>query len=195
MGVDIISLNSMHDGQIGNPIHRLGTNLAGNLLAWWWNTHSSHYTSGSPLDPLSGLIALVGNGMAAGRANPHGKFLLVWLGMAMFATVVLSPYDYVPMTRLHSNLLPLALLCGLGVSEVLRRVRVHDGHKYLLVGVTLWVGGYDAPLASESWPACRVFLEPDRPEALPTLGKASSTPIEFASPRGHVRVVAIPPEP
>ncbi len=134
MGIDTISPNSRYESEIGNPFSRMTSNLADNLLVWWWNPHLSHYTSGSLLDQASGLLAILGIGVAVGKWRPSDKLLITWLALTMLATAMLSPYSYVPLTRLHSTLIPLALLSGVGVSVCLDWIKGHQTYKYVAVG-------------------------------------------------------------
>lgn len=139
MGLDIISTNTIHESQIGNPIDRIFTNLGGNLISWWWNPHASHYTSGSLLDAASGLLMILGIGVAVGKWRATDKFLIAWLVLTMIATAVFSPYETVPITRMHSNLIPIALLAGVGVSECLDWIKGYRTYKYVAVGALLIV--------------------------------------------------------
>ena len=57
----------------------------------------------------------------------------------MISTALLSPYEYVPLTRMHANLIPLALLSGVGVSECLNWIKGYQPYKYVAVGALLIV--------------------------------------------------------
>ena len=137
MSVDLISTNTIHGSLISNPSDRLMTNLANNMIAWWWNPHMSHYTSGSLLDMASGLLAILGIGIAVGKWRTSDKFLIAWLAMSMFATAILSPYPFVPITRMHANLLPIALLSGVAFHACVDWIRGYQAYKYLAVAALL----------------------------------------------------------
>ena len=137
MGLDTISPNSIYATEIGIPLSRIADNLSRNPLAWWWNDHMSHYTSGSLLDRASGILAITGIGAAVGRWRAGDKMLLAWLAMTMIAAGMLSPYPYVPITRMHSNILPLALLSGVGVSVCWGWVKGYRAYKYVGLGALL----------------------------------------------------------
>lgn len=139
MGLDTISSTSRYSSEIGAPISRIAGNMEQNLLVWWWNDHMSHYTSGSLLDRASGILAIVGIGFAVGKWRQWDKLLIVWLVLTMMATAILSPYPYVPLTRMHSTLIPLALLSGVGVSECLNWIKGYRIYKYVAVGALLIV--------------------------------------------------------
>ena len=139
MGLDTISPNSRYGSEIGSPFSRVSDNLGHNLLVWWWNDHMSHYTSGSLLDVMSGILVIVGIGVAVGKWRSSDKLLLVWLLMTMVATAIAAPYSYPPLTRMHSTLIPLALLSGVGVSECLRWVKGYRAYKYVAVAGLLVV--------------------------------------------------------
>ena len=139
MGLDTISPNSRYGSEIGSPLSRITGNLERNLLVWWWNDHMSHYTSGSLLDMVSGVLAIVGIGVAVGKWRPSDKLLLAWLLMTVAATAIAVPYSHPPLTRMHSTLIPLALLSGVGVSECLRWIKGYRTYKYVAVAGLLAV--------------------------------------------------------
>ena len=139
MGLDTVSPNSIFASEIGNPYSRITGNLEHNLLVWWWNDHMSHYTSGSLLDGVSGILAIVGIGVAVGKWRSSDKLLLAWLLMTVAATAIAAPYSHPPLTRMHSTLIPLALLSGVGVSECLRWVKGYRAYKYVAVAGLLAV--------------------------------------------------------
>ena len=137
MGLDTISSNSIYTTEIGDPLSRIADNLSRNLLAWWWNDYVSHYTSGSLLDHLSGILAIIGIGVAIGRWRAGDKMLLAWLVMTSIAAGVFSPYPHVPITRMHSSIMPLALLSGVGVSVCCDWIKGYHAYKYVGVGILL----------------------------------------------------------
>ena len=139
MGLDTISPSSRYGSEIGNPLSRIMDNLERNLLVWWWNDHTSHYTSGSLLDAVSGILAVLGIGIAVGKWRQWDKLLIAWLILTMISTALLSPYDYVPLTRMHATVIPLALLAGVGVSECLNWIKGYHRYKYVAVGALLIV--------------------------------------------------------
>ena len=139
MGLDTISPNSRYGSEIGSPLSRIADNLERNLLVWWWNDHMSHYTSGSLLDVVSGVLAIIGIGVAVGKWRSSDKLLIVWLLMTVAATAIAVPYSHTPLTRMHSTLVPLALLSGVGVSECLRWVEGYRTYKYVAVAGLLAV--------------------------------------------------------
>ncbi len=139
MGLDTISPSSRYGSEIGNPLSRIADNLERNLLVWWWNDHTSHYTSGSLLDVVSGILAVLGIGIAVGKWRRWDKLLIAWLVLTVISTALLSPYEYVPLTRMHANLIPLALLAGVGVSVCLDWIRGYRPYKYVAVGALLMV--------------------------------------------------------
>ena len=139
MGLDTISPNSRYGSEIGSPLSRITGNLEHNLLVWWWNDHMSHYTSGSLLDVVSGVLAIVGIGVAVGKWRASDKLLLAWLLMTVAATAIAAPYSHPPLTRMHSTLIPLALLSGVGVSECLGWVKGYRTYKYVAVAGLLVV--------------------------------------------------------
>ena len=99
----------------------------------------SHYTSGSLLDAVSGILAVLGIGIAVGKWRRWDKLLIAWLVLTMISTALLSPYEYVPLTRMQANLIPLALLSGVGVSVCLGWIKGYQPYKYVAVGALLIV--------------------------------------------------------
>ena len=67
------------------------------------------------------------------------KMLLAWLLMTVAATAIAAPYSHPPLTRMHSTLIPLALLSGVGVSECLGLVKGYRTYKYVAVAGLLVV--------------------------------------------------------
>jgi hypothetical protein len=81
--------------------------------AFFYNPDTTHYVSGSLLDPPTGVLAALGVGLAV-RHWSRGPFrlLLVWAVVAVTATGILSPYPATAITRLHFVLPPLVLLAA-----------------------------------------------------------------------------------
>ncbi len=100
---------------------RLLRNIHLNLYAFNFNEKSTHYVSGSLLDPISGILAVTSAAFAVGRFRDHASSLLIiWLILAFVATGGISPYDWhTAVTRLFPMMLPLSLLIGLFVSKVI----------------------------------------------------------------------------
>ena len=93
---------------------RIFDNIALNLPAFSYGATVRNYVYGPLLDPVSGLMAVLGIAFALGNLRDPGcRLLLVWFAVAMFMTGILSPYPHVAVTRLIFALPPLALLAGL----------------------------------------------------------------------------------
>ena len=108
-------------------IDRILRNIDFNLFAFNYNEHSSHYVSGSLLDPISAVAAVVATGFAVGRLrDPASVFLVIWLVLAFAATGAISPYDWhTVITRLFSMMLPGSLLIGLFVANFVWPININ----------------------------------------------------------------------
>ena len=138
MGLDLVaSPNTIFREEVGDPVSRIISNLSRNLLAFWWNPTASHYTSGSLLDIVSGSLAILGIGVAVGKWRRTDKMLIVWFLITLFATAALSPHDRVPITRMYVNLLPLALICGVGLSVSMDWIKDHETRKLIALAAIL----------------------------------------------------------
>ena len=106
---------------------RIITNINLNLFAFNFNQHSSHYISGSLLDPISGALVVVATGFGLGRfRDPTSLFLLIWLILAFAATGGLSPYDWhAAITRLFPMMLPLSLLAGMFIARFIWPIQMN----------------------------------------------------------------------
>ena len=98
----------------GSVGQRILDNVVLNLPAFNYNATVHTYVYGPLLDPVSGLLAVLGIAFALGNLrDPACRLLLIWLAVAMFITGILSPYPHVAVTRLVFVVPPLALLAGL----------------------------------------------------------------------------------
>jgi len=102
---------------------RVVDNLHNNLLAFNYNPDVFHFVSGSLLDPITGVLAVLGIGLALRYITlaPH-KLLILWYIVAMMATGVLSPYPMVAITRMSFVIPPLMLLAGIAAIYTWNRV-------------------------------------------------------------------------
>jgi hypothetical protein len=110
----------------GPPGQKIINNLWLNVPAFVGGLQGSHFTSGSLLDPVTAVLAVLGVGLAV-RWWPHigGKTLLIWAIVSIGITALLSPYPYVAITRLLFAVPPLTLLAALAAVQVWRRVPRH----------------------------------------------------------------------
>ncbi len=98
-------------------IERIQDNILLNLYAFNFNERSSHYISGSLMDPVSAAIAVTAVGFAVGRyQKPTSRLLLLWLLIGFAATALASPYWHTAVTRLYPLLIPLSLMVGIFIS-------------------------------------------------------------------------------
>ena len=119
----IISPASQHAGEYDSALGRIMANSMQNLLAFNYNSHTSHYVSGALLDPVSAILAVLGIGYALGSfIRRSSLLLLIMLGVIAAGTALLSPYPYVPITRMPSMVVPLTLMAGIGASFLMRGI-------------------------------------------------------------------------
>ena len=84
-----------------------------NLFAFHYNTHHSHYVTGSLMDALSGGAAALGVGYALGTIRERSsRLLLVWIAALFVFAGLLSPHPHVPNTRMFLLMPPLAVAGG-----------------------------------------------------------------------------------
>ena len=99
----IVGPGSQHATEYEGIISQLTANAFRNLLAFNYNPHTSHYVSGALLDPISAVLALLGLAYCLGTAHrASSRLLLVLFAVIAAGTALLSPYPYVPITRMSS---------------------------------------------------------------------------------------------
>ena len=97
---------------------RLLQNIEINLPAFNYNSTVHTYVYGPLLDPVSAVLAALGIAFAVGFIRRTAvRLLLIWFGVAIIMTGVMSPYPHVAITRLVFALPPLVLLAGVFVSN------------------------------------------------------------------------------
>ena len=117
----IVSPSSQHASEYEGIPERILANAVQNLLAFNYNSRVSHYVSGSLLDPISAALALLGLGYCLGTIRKASSRLpLVVFAVIATGTALLSPYPYVPITRMSAMLIPLALMGGLAAAYLIR---------------------------------------------------------------------------
>ncbi len=111
--VKIVGPGSQHATEYEGIISQVTANAIQNLMAFSYNPHTSHYVSGALLDPISAVLALLGLAYCLGTAHgASSRLLLVLFAVLAAGTALLSPYPYVPITRMSSMVIPLALMAG-----------------------------------------------------------------------------------
>ncbi len=102
----------------GSTGDRILNNIEINLPAFNYNSTVHSYVYGPLMDPVSGVLAVLGIGFALGHVRAmSSRLLLIWFGVAVVMTGVLSPYPAVAITRLVFVVPPLVLLAGVFVSQ------------------------------------------------------------------------------
>ena len=132
----IVSPSSQHASEYEGILGRILANSVQNLTAFNYNSRVSHYVSGSLLDPISAALALLGLGYCLGTIRKaSSQLLLIVFAVLATGTALLSPYPYVPITRMSGMLIPLALMAGVLVA------RFSDGAVSPSTGATAGVLG------------------------------------------------------
>ena len=107
----------------GAPLLRILSNFWLNVPAFWVSTQTDHYTSGSLLDPITGVLAVLGIGLAIRWwSRPICKLVLLWAGVSTAVTALLSPYPVVAVTRLLFDVPPMAILAAFAARQIWRTV-------------------------------------------------------------------------
>jgi hypothetical protein len=108
----------------GPALQRIAENATRNLLAFNFNADNHHYVTGSLLDPLTAVLAVLGIGLAIRHLRrPAFRLLLIWIGIGAVVTGVLSPYPGVAISRLNFLVPPLAVLAAFALVEGWRTAR------------------------------------------------------------------------
>ena len=102
----------------GSTADRILNNIEINLPAFNYNSTVHSYVYGPLMDPVSGVLAVLGIAFALGHVRDMScRLLLIWFGVAVVMTGVLSPYPAVAITRLVFVVPPLVLMAGIFASE------------------------------------------------------------------------------
>ncbi len=110
----------------GSTGQRILDNVILNLPAFNYNSTVHTYTYGALMDPVSGLLAVLGVAFAIGHLqDPRWRLLLIWFAVAMLMSGILSPYPHVAVTRLLFAVPPLALFAGLFAGRLWEDFLVH----------------------------------------------------------------------
>ena len=129
--VKIVGPGSQHATEYEGIVSQVAANAIRNLLAFNYNPHTSHYVSGALLDPISAVLALLGLAYCLGTVHrASSRLLLIVFAIVAAGTALLSPYPYVPITRMASMVIPLALMAGSAAA-------------YLFKGEIIWQVGQD----------------------------------------------------
>ena len=95
---------------VPDPWDRIKDNVLRSPLAFNYNEKDQHFISGSLLEPITAVLAVLGLAYALRRfRRPAFAFLLIWYGIAMAASGIASPHGYVPMIRM-SYLIPIMVV-------------------------------------------------------------------------------------
>ena len=135
--VKLVGPGSEHASEYEGILSQVTANALRNLLAFNYNPYTSHYVSGALLDSISAVLALLGLGYCLGTVQrASSRLLLILFAVTAAGTALLSPYPYVPITRMASMLLPLSLMAGVAAAYLYRTVVLpSDGDRRPLQGI------------------------------------------------------------
>ncbi len=103
----------------GDTSDRILSNIEINLIAFNYSSTALSYVYGPLFDPVSAVLATLGIAFALGHIRePSMRLLLIWFGVAIFITGVLSPYVLTAVTRMMFVVPPMVLLAGTMASRV-----------------------------------------------------------------------------
>ena len=122
-----------YDPNVVGPVgERIRSNVA-SLFAFNYNIHVSHYVSGSLLDAVSAMLAVLGVGYALGSfRNASSRLLLIWFAVALVGAALFAPHWHTPHTRMHFVLPPLVLMAGIMASSYLWPLAASTGSRVRL---------------------------------------------------------------
>ena len=137
-----------YDPNVVGPVgERIRSNVA-SLFAFNYNIHVSHYVSGSLLDAVSAVLAVLGVGYALGSfRNASSRLLLIWFAVALAGAALFAPHWHTPHTRMHFVLPPLVLMAGIMASRYLWPLAASTGSRVRL-GIPLPRAGVVAALTA-----------------------------------------------
>ncbi len=114
-------------------IEMIPQNAYMNARAFIYNTHEGPYVSGSLVDPLTGVLAIVGLLIVVfGITQYRNYFVILWLMLGFLTTGIFSKFSYPAISRLNYLIPVIALLGGITISTVSSRLR--GPYRYL--GIT-----------------------------------------------------------
>jgi hypothetical protein len=109
----------------GPPGQKILTNAWLNIPAFFQNSHTTLYVSGSLLDPVSAVLAALGIGLALRWwSETSSRLVLAWTFVSVAVTGLLSPHPTTAITRLLCVIPPLAMLGGLAACQIWRAIPV-----------------------------------------------------------------------
>ncbi len=121
---DIITLTSDQSvfnydpGIVPDPWDRIKDNALRSPLAFNFNGAAQHFVSGSLLEPITAVLAVLGLAYALKRfTRPTFFLLLVLYAVAMVTTGILSPHDAVPVGRMSYLITIVVLFAGLAIGK------------------------------------------------------------------------------
>ena len=119
--VKIVGPGSVHASEYESILDRISANAFQNILAFNYNSHTSHYVSGALLDPISAVLALMGLAYCMGTiGRASSRLMLIVFAVLAAGTALLSPYPHVPITRMSAMVIPLALMGGAAAGYLFR---------------------------------------------------------------------------
>lgn len=104
------SVFNYNPGIVPDPWDRILDNAFRSPLAFNFNAKVQHFISGSLLEPITAVLAVLGLAYALRRfGRPAFSFLIIWYGLAIVTVGIFSPHPNVPMIRM-SYLQPIMVI-------------------------------------------------------------------------------------
>lgn len=112
------------------------SNVARSFLGFYHNNQTSHFVSGSLVDPVTGFFFAVGLILFLLAWRKHSFFLLSFV-LSLIGIAGFSPYLYTPITRLFFLLPFIACLAGYSLERFSRYIeKRHPRSNRLLIPIT-----------------------------------------------------------
>ncbi len=106
---------------VGEVAQRFRENIPRSMLAFNYNPNTLHFVSGSLLDPVSAVLAIVGLLYCFSRIKHEAyRLLATWFVVGIVATGFFFPVPNVAISRLSYMLPVMAILAGLALHQTLR---------------------------------------------------------------------------
>jgi len=172
------SIISQNDPTVYKPIYKfILDNVVHNAIAPWYNLHSGPYTSGSLVDPLTGIFLIVGFLLIIKQFGKSSQQVLAITIIPLLIVAISSPYGDVVVSRLHILLPAYAIISGFGCISILKLLplnKLRNTLIFIIIMLVLYLNSYrffiETPL--KTVPTNEAFTI----KALATTCRTSSSP-------------------
>jgi len=123
-------------GQVGDPWERIKDNALRNTVAFNYQTREAQFISGSLLEPITAVLAVLGLAYALRHfKRPALCFLLIWYAFSMLIVGIASPHPYVPTNRINFMIPVMLVFAALGSGKAYGLFQDIAGRNNLLKAV------------------------------------------------------------